>query len=155
MVWPGRITYLSGAINMSILASLQAEHDAFFRAADRWRDGELADEDLVEFLEGMARVHFRDEEEILYPALADAVPTSRLDSYRQAHREAVARLAAIREALAAGQPPAGQIKQVIEDVSAHARSEEDSLFPAAAERLGPEKLRDLQRRRHECACGGQ
>lgn len=111
----------------------------------------MSDEELVGFLEEMSRVHFRDEEQILYPAMRGFFPTSELNAYEQAHREVAERLAAARTVLEEGRPVSDRLSRIVDDVKAHARSEEEALFPAAEGKLGAERLAELQRRRQQFA----
>lgn len=136
---------------MSIVASLREEHDRFFRYAQGWRRGEMSDEEFVDFVEDLVRVHFRDEEHILYPAMSGIVQQGELAAYEQAHREVAAELAQIRSSLANGGPAAARIARLADDIAAHAQSEEERLFREAERRLGPKTLADLQEKRHAYA----
>lgn len=146
---------------MSILASLRTEHDAFLRAADRWEDGEIDDRDFLESVRELVRVHFRDEEQILYPELPDLEGRKSLAAYIREHR-AVATLAdRAEDALSAGNGRVGRdatahslLAEALQSIKHHIRDEEEELFQTAQDYLSPEKLREFQGRRHECSCRG-
>lgn len=134
----------------TIVESFHQEHSTFFRNADRWHDGEMADEEFLAFLEEMGRSHFRDEEEILYPAMQaaqNAVKPGLIEDYVAAHQEVWHRIEAIRRWTDEGRPVGGDLRWVVEHIKKHARSEEEVLFPAAERHLGTAKLQELQRQR--------
>lgn len=163
-----------GVLRLSILASFQTEHDAIWRAADQWASGEMADAAFVEALGELVRVHFRDEEAILFPELnpgpvsldpvKDAALAERLESYLEEHRriaavvEAAVRLINTAPAGTAPDGAANEARQLLVKawglVRRHIEEEEAGIFPEAEARLGLERLRRLQGRRQECSCGG-
>lgn len=131
----------------TIVEAFREEHSTFFRAAGRWQDGKMADERFLSFLEEMGRTHFRDEEQILYPPMENAVKAGLLEEYVAAHQEVVHRLEAIRRWVDEGRPVGEDLGWVVEQIKKHAGSEEGVLFPAAERHLGAEMLRELQGRR--------
>lgn len=146
---------------MSILTSFQAEHDAILRAADKWKDGQINDRELLDSLKELMRVHFRDEEEILYPEIPYVQGNKPVAAYVDEHREVGKLAQRIEDALdaagdrAAEDPTAHSLLgEVIPAIQGHIKYEEEEMFKVAKTRLSSEKLKDLQARRYECSCRG-
>lgn len=139
----------------TIVETFHQEHNTFFRTADRWQDGEMEDEEFLAFLEEMGRVHFMDEEKILYPAMEHAVKPGLIKDYVEAHQEVWHHIEAIRRWTDEGRPVGDDLDWVVEHIKQHARSEEEVLFPAAERHLGAEKLTELQHRRQQPSHAGR
>lgn len=148
---------------MSILGSFRTEHDAIWRAADRWAGGDMSDRALLESLTELVRVHFRDEEDILFPELrqaglprltpaGEAALGERVAACISEHRQVAALVK--KAAAATGIEFRQLLGQTLALVKKHIEKEEDSIFPEAEALLGAQRLRQLQGRRQECSCGG-
>lgn len=116
--------------------------------------------DLVGVLEAQFATHMRDEEELLFPALAESLPETAagLDLLRREHDELRQMLAALVAELARAPSPARdeqvvvQLRDFVDLLRIHVHKEEVAVFTIAARALTPLEVTTLSRRiaaRHE------
>jgi hypothetical protein len=114
------------------LQGLSSDHHQALVLARRAAGGELDAEEVRARFERELAPHFAIEEELLLPALDDAALVARTASDHAAIRAALAR---------------GDLAGFAELVASHVRFEERELFPACEERVSPEVLDAVARRR--------
>jgi hemerythrin-like domain-containing protein len=109
---------------------------------------------LMGLLEAQFATHMRDEEELLFPALAEALPETApsLVPLRKEHGELRQMLAAITAAL--GQPASPsrdeqimvQLRDFVDLLRIHVHKEEAAVFSVAGRVLAPLEITALSRR---------
>jgi hemerythrin-like domain-containing protein len=142
----------SGSVkrHASLIPLSRDHHQALHRALKLKRADEAsaadALRDVVEFFDGHGALHFRVEEEVLFPLYVrdgGADPTDEaIVRPLTDHVWIRARIAALREASA---PTVTELHELGERLDDHIRYEERVLFPAIQEALTAEQLAELGR----------
>lgn len=103
-------------------------------------------EAFVRFFRTEAVVHFREEEEVIFPlvALNERAPSAGIERVLKEHVTMHALVHELEEQVKAGDPEGETMLALAQLLQAHVRSEEDELFPAiealTADRLGDVSL---------------
>lgn len=112
-------------------------------------DGEeqrAAAEELVEFFERDSLLHFREEEEILFPLVIDRAdaPTELLSTLLLEHVRMHRLVGRLRAELEEGAPAPETLQAIGELLAAHIRAEEGELFPLMERMVSEEDLRSIR-----------
>ncbi len=135
------------------LAPLSREHHVALEVALRLRradtgDAAAARDGFLEFFASDGEAHFRAEEEILLPAVADVLPAEDPDVARVLDEHAEIRRRATELARDAD-PPARDLVALGDLLNGHVRHEERVLFPRIEAALGDADLALLAARLDE------
>lgn len=139
--------------HVQVLERIDALERAIGKGPRRAPD-ERSMREWVTLLEAQFATHMRDEEEILYPALAESVPETAagLAGLGAEHRELRQMLASLRATLDRDPGPARdeqivvQLGDFIDLLRIHVRKEEASIFTIAARVLDSAEILALSRR---------
>ena len=131
-----------------ILHSFQAEHNAVFIVAEKLKENEIEPKDAHELISETIQIHFRDEEQILFPVMEPKLPET-VNKLRLGHRQIRQKFESLTDPL-----DKNGLMQILNMMMNHCQDEEEHLFDAAEDLLGQETLRQLQGRRKECSCCG-
>jgi hemerythrin-like domain-containing protein len=112
---------------------------------DREEQREAAIE-FVEFFEEDSLLHFREEEEILFPLVIDRddAPVDLLARLLLEHVRMHRLVGALRGELDGGEPEPGTLQAIGELLAQHIRAEESELFPIIERLVGEEDLRSIR-----------
>lgn len=109
-------------------------------------DPERAAADLARAWAGDLPDHLREEEDVLLPALAGDGPVSEVEPVPLVHDDHAwfrDRFAALRDAVAAGEPALEQAVEIAGRLRRHVEVEERLLFPTVQDRLEADELAAL------------
>lgn len=108
---------------------------------------------LRTFWENGGNAHFREEEEILWPAYAQHADVDRED-IKENLLEHVKIRALVAEVIGSGEPPIERMRELGELLEAHVRKEERQLFQMIQDTLPEDKLMELKPYFHANFDGG-
>jgi hemerythrin-like domain-containing protein len=141
----------------NVLARLDALDGMLDARSARGAGGPLDErpvQDLVSHLDAQFATHMRDEEELLFPALAESLPEAvpSLSPLRAEHAELRQMLAAITVLLGRAASPARdeqivvQLRDFVDLLRIHVHKEEAAVFKVAARVLPPPEILALSAR---------
>lgn len=133
---------------LSILKADHANVKALFtKIKDTTERGTKTRRDLLERIEQELKAHMMVEEELVYPAVRQAVSSKEGDKMffeaLEEHRAATNVLADLKKTDLASSAFAGRVKVLAELVTHHADEEEEELFPLAKKHMSNDELREL------------
>lgn len=133
-------------------------HARLLRAAADGSDAErlVAVRSFVDFFETESVQHFREEEEQIFPLVAEhpEAPWSAIERVLREHVTMHAGVRRLKRSLDEGSVSGDAMRSVADVLKAHVRFEEDELFPAI-ERLADEDLRGVSLPKRDRSLGGE
>lgn len=110
---------------------------------------EEAAREFLSFWEEEARLHFREEEDVILPVLSRRGPVTENERVREMlddHAWFRDRITQLRQVLEGGDDITSLIREIGSRLEKHARMEEQELFQQLQEELGEEELEAIHRR---------
>ena len=134
--------------------ALETDADCIWRTEGRDESAEQAVQDTLDHLGRQFKTHMRDEDEVIYSILEDAIPTARrsIAPLRQEHEDLRSLLADLQDTLArpAGRARNEQVAVQGQDFAdllrIHIRKEESVVFSVAERVLQPAEIAHLTAR---------
>lgn len=116
------------------------------RLAAGSEDARAAADEFLEFFEDQALLHFREEEEILFPLVIDRedAPVDLISRLLLEHVRMHRLVGRLRAELEGGAPAPGTLEAIGGLLAAHIRAEESELFPAIEQLVTEEDLRSIR-----------